>query len=256
MKPYTDKAKKAVELANRLSRSMNYNYVGTEHILAGLLKEGTGVAAEVLTANGVELSKLLQMIEELISPGEAILVLDKDGFSPKTQAIVERAEELADKFQSEKIGTEHLLLAIMTEGDCAASRLLNTLSVNIQKLYVDILSAMGEDPAKYREEFAKYRQHRAENALTPTLDQYSRDLTQMAGEGRLDPVIGRKQETERVIQILCRRSKNNPCLIGEPGVGKTAIVEGIAQSIVNGAVTALSGGKRMVCLVLSGLVVK
>ena len=145
-----------MELANRLSRSMNYNYVGTEHILAGLLKEGTGVAAEVLTANGVELSKLLQMIEELISPGEAILVLDKDGFSPKTQAIVERAEEFADRFQSEKIGTEHLLLAIMTEGDCAASRLLNTLSVNIQKLYVDILSAMGEDPAKYREEFAKY----------------------------------------------------------------------------------------------------
>ena len=256
MKPYTDKAKKAVELANRLSRSMNYNYVGTEHILAGLLKEGTGVAAEVLTANGVELSKLLQMIEELISPGEAILVLDKDGFSPKTQAIVERAEELADRFQSEKIGTEHLLLAIMTEGDCAASRLLNTLSVNIQKLYVDILSAMGEDPAKYREEFAKYRQHRAENALTPTLDQYSRDLTQMAREGRLDPVIGRKQETERVIQILCRRSKNNPCLIGEPGVGKTAIVEGIAQSIVNGAVPELIEGKRLVSLDMSGLVAK
>ena len=256
MKPYTDKAKKAVELANRLSRSMNYNYVGTEHILAGLLKEGTGVAAEVLTANGVELSKLLQMIEELISPGEAILVLDKDGFSPKTQAIVERAEEFADRFQSEKIGTEHLLLAIMTEGDCAASRLLNTLSVNIQKLYVDILSAMGEDPAKYREEFAKYRQHRAENALTPTLDQYSRDLTQMAREGRLDPVIGRKQETERVIQILCRRSKNNPCLIGEPGVGKTAIVEGIAQSIVNGAVPELIEGKRLVSLDMSGLVAK
>ena len=256
MKPYTDKAKKAVELANRLSRSMNYNYVGTEHILAGLLKEGTGVAAEVLIANGVELSKLLQMIEELISPGEAILVLDKDGFSPKTQAIVERAEEFADRFQSEKIGTEHLLLAIMTEGDCAASRLLNTLSVNIQKLYVDILSAMGEDPAKYREEFAKYRQHRAENALTPTLDQYSRDLTQMAREGRLDPVIGRKQETERVIQILCRRSKNNPCLIGEPGVGKTAIVEGIAQSIVNGAVPELIEGKRLVSLDMSGLVAK
>ncbi len=256
MKPYTDKAKKAVELANRLSRSMNYNYVGTEHILAGLLKEGTGVAAEVLTANGVELSKLLQMIEELISPGEAILVLDKDGFSPKTQAIVERAEEFADRFQSEKIGTEHLLLAIMTEGDCAASRLLNTLSVNIQKLYVDILSAMGEDPAKYREEFAKYRQHRAENALTPTLDQYSRDLTQMAREGRLDPVIGRKQETERVIQILCRRSKNNPCLMGEPGVGKTAIVEGIAQSIVNGAVPELIEGKRLVSLDMSGLVAK
>lgn len=256
MKPYTDKAKKAVELANRLSRSMNYNYVGTEHILAGLLKEGTGVAAEVLTANGVELSKLLQMIEELISPGEAILVLDKDGFSPKTQAIVERAEEFADRFQSEKIGTEHLLLAIMIEGDCAASRLLNTLSVNIQKLYVDILSAMGEDPAKYREEFAKYRQHRAENALTPTLDQYSRDLTQMAREDRLDPVIGRKQETERVIQILCRRSKNNPCLIGEPGVGKTAIVEGIAQSIVNGAVPELIEGKRLVSLDMSGLVAK
>ena len=256
MKPYTDKAKKAVELANRLSRSMNYNYVGTEHILAGLLKEGTGVAAEVLTANGVELPKLLQMIEELISPGDAILVLDKDGFSPKTQAVLERAVELADKFHSEKVGTEHLLLSIMTEGDCAASRLLNTLSVNIQKLYVDILSAMGEDPARYREELARYRQRKAENALTPTLDQYSRDLTQMAREGRLDPVIGRKQETERVIQILCRRSKNNPCLIGEPGVGKTAIVEGIAQRIVNGAVPELMEGKRLVSLDMSGLVAK
>ena len=256
MKPYTDKAKKAVELANRLSRSMNYNYVGTEHILAGLLKEGTGVAAEVLTANGVELPKLLQMIEELISPGDAILVLDKDGFSPKTQAVLERAVELADKFHSEKVGTEHLLLSIMTEGDCAASRLLNTLSVNIQKLYVDILSAMGEDPARYREELARYRQRKAENELTPTLDQYSRDLTQMAREGRLDPVIGRKQETERVIQILCRRSKNNPCLIGEPGVGKTAIVEGIAQRIVNGAVPELMEGKRLVSLDMSGLVAK
>lgn len=254
MIPYTDKAKKALNYANRLSRSSGCNYVGTEHILAGLLKEGTGVAAEVLTANNVELEALLKLIDELVAAGEEVTVADRDGYSPRTQMVLDRAREMADRFDSERIGTEHLLLAIIKEGDCAASRLLNTMGANPQKLFVDILAAMGEDPAQYREEIQRGRNEGA--TLTPTLDQYSRDLTAMARAGRLDPVIGREKETERVIQILCRRGKNNPCLIGEPGVGKTAIVEGIAQSLVNGNVPDIVADKRLVSLDMSGLVAK
>ena len=248
MIPYTDKAKKALNYANRLSRSSGCNYVGTEHILAGLLKEGTGVAAEVLTANNVELEALLKLIDELVAAGEEVTVADRDGYSPRTQMVLDRAREMADRFDSERIGTEHLLLAIIKEGDCAASRLLNTMGANPQKLFV------GEDPAQYREEIQRGRNEEA--TLTPTLDQYSRDLTAMARAGRLDPVIGREKETERVIQILCRRGKNNPCLIGEPGVGKTAIVEGIAQSLVNGNVPDIVADKRLVSLDMSGLVAK
>ena len=240
--------------ANRLSKSMNCNYVGSEHILAGLLKEGTGVAAEVLTANNIQLDNLLQLIQDLVAAGEEIEVLDRDGYTPRTQAILDRASEMAERFGCEEIGTEHLLLAIMKEGDCAACRLLNTMGASIQKLFIDILGAMGEDPAKFRDEIQRGRGNAASS--TPTLDQYSRDLTELAREGLLDPVIGRQQETERVIQILCRRGKNNPCLIGEPGVGKTAIVEGIAQSLANGTVPEIVAGKRLVSLDMSGMVAK
>ena len=255
MRPYTDKAKKAISYANRLSKSMQCNYVGTEHILAGLLREGSGVAAEVLAANNIELDKLLELINELVAPGEDIAVLDRDGETPRTQAVLERAEEIAERFDCDEIGTEHLLLSMIKEGDCAACRLLNTMGANPQKLFVDILGAMGEDPARYRDEIQRGR---ADNraSLTPTLDQYSRDLTALARAGMLDPVIGRKNETERVLQILCRRGKNNPCLIGEPGVGKTAIVEGIAQNLVNGTVPDIVAGKRLVSLDMSGLVAK
>ena len=255
MRPYTDKAKKAISYANRLSKSMQCNYVGTEHILAGLLREGSGVAAEVLAANNIELDKLLELINELVAPGEEIAVLDRDGETPRTQAVLERAEEIAERFDCDEIGTEHLLLSMIKEGDCAACRLLNTMGANPQKLFIDILGAMGEDPARYRDEIQRGR---ADNSasLTPTLDQYSRDLTALARAGMLDPVIGRKNETERVLQILCRRGKNNPCLIGEPGVGKTAIVEGIAQNLVNGTVPDIVAGKRLVSLDMSGLVAK
>lgn len=256
LKPYTVKAKKALDLANRLSKSMHYNYVGTEHILAGLLKEGTGVAAEVLSSSNVELEKLIDLITELIAPVDNISVMDKDGYTPRTQEILRNASEEADRFRSDMIGTEHLLLAIIREGDCAACRLLNTMNVSLQKLFVDIMVAMGENPAKYKEEFVRSKQGTSMKSLTPTLDQYSRDLTKMAREGRLDPVIGREYETNRIMQILCRRGKNNPCLIGEPGVGKTAIVEGIAQSLVEDNVPEIMSGKRLVSLDMSGLVAK
>lgn len=255
MKPYTDKAKKALSYATRLSKAEGSSYIGTEHILEGLLKEQTGVATEVLAANNVELAALQQMIEELVATGEEITVADRDGYSPRAQEILARAEEMAERFDSSEIGTEHILLAIVKDGDCAASRLLNTLGANPQKLFVDILVAMGENPADYREEIQRGRSGEAESA-TPTLDRYSRDLTKLAAQGMLDPVIGREKETARVIQILCRRGKNNPCLIGEPGVGKTAIVEGIAQSIVNGTVPEIVADKRLVSLDMSGLVAK
>ena len=225
---YTEKAKKAIELAKKLSKSTHNNYVGTEHVLAGLVKEGTGVAAEVLSVNGVELSKLLQLMEELISTGEGTLVSERDGFTPKTQHILEKAQEEAYHLGYDEVGTEHILLSILKEGDCAASRLLNTMGIHPQKLMTDAITAIGEDPARYKEELNKSKNAGRNGSLTPTLDQYSRDLTLLAAEGVLDPIIGRNQETQRVIQILSRRGKNNPCLIGEPGVGKTAIVEGIA----------------------------
>ena len=255
MRPYTDKAKKAISYANRLSKSMQCNYVGTEHILAGLLREGSGVAAEVLAANNIELDKLLELINELVALGDEVAVMDRDGETPRTQAVLERASEIAERFECDEIGTEHLLLSIIKEGDCAACRLLNTMGANPQKLFVDILGAMGEDPAQYRDEIQRGKNDNSAS-LTPTLDQYSRDLTALARAGMLDPVIGRKSETERVLQILCRRGKNNPCLIGEPGVGKTAIVEGIAQNLVNGTVPEIVAGKRLVSLDMSGLVAK
>ena len=177
MKPYTSKAKKAIDLAARISKKMNYSYVGTEHILAGLIKEGTGVAAEVLTACNVEYDKLISMIEDLISPGDNIEVMDRDGYSPRTQRVLERASEEADRFECTEIGTEHLLMAIVLQGDCAAARLLNTMGVNSQKMVIDILGAMGEDPSAYRDLMKSYGT--SYNSATPVLDQYSRDLTDM-----------------------------------------------------------------------------
>ncbi len=253
-RPYTAKARKALALAGRISRSLHHNYIGTEHLLLGLLREGSGVAACVLMSNGVEEEKLVQLIEDLIAPSSDVMVMDRDGYSPKTQKVLERAETEAEHFHSEQIGTEHLLLAIIKETDCAASRLLNTLGVSGQKLYIDILVAMGEDSSQYRDEWQNARSGKKAKNATATLDGYSRDLTQLARDGALDPVIGREDEIERVIQILSRRGKNNPCLIGEPGVGKTAIVEGLAQRIVNGIVPDTVAGKRLLTLDLSGMV--
>lgn len=253
-RPYTAKAKKALTLAGKMSRSLHHNYIGTEHLLLGLLREGSGVAACVLMSNGVEEEKLVQLIEDLIAPSSDVMVMDRDGYSPKTQRILERASAEAERFHSEQVGTEHLLIAMLKEMDCAASRLLNTMGVNMQKLYVDILVAMGEDAGQYREELQNARAGRKGKNAAQMLENYSRDLTELAREGTLDPVIGREDEIERVIQILSRRGKNNPCLIGEPGVGKTAIVEGLAQRIVNGIVPDTVADKRLLTLDLSGMV--
>lgn len=251
---YTAKAKKAIDIATRISKSLHHSYIGTEHILLGLLKEGTGVASQVLADNGVEYDKVLELIEELIAPGNVVTVLE-DGLSPRAAHVLEVSKAEAARFHSEKIGTEHLLIAMIKETECVASRLLNTLSVNVQKMYVDTLIAMGEDVSQYKDEFQNGKPGKRKNAEgTPSLDQFSRDLTELARDGKLDPVVGREAEIDRVIQILSRRSKNNPCLIGEPGVGKTAIVEGIAERIVGGMVPDTVLGKRVVSLDLSGIV--
>ena len=235
MERYTPQAKEALSLAVGVAESLNHGYVGTEHLLIGLLQEGTGVAAKVLEENGVEEDKVVELVSQLIAPNPTLQTADTAAYTPRARRVIENSYREAVRFKEAQIGTEHLLIAILREGDCVASRLLNTMGVSVQKIYIDLLAAMGEDAPTVKEEMQSSRAGRRGNA-TPTLDSYSRNLTKMAEEGKLDPVIGRENEIRRVIQILSRRTKNNPCLIGEPGVGKTAIAEGLAQRIVRGDV--------------------
>lgn len=229
---YTDNAKAALVLAKRMAKTTGQNYIGTEHILLGLLKQKSGVAAEILQSHGVTTEKVMEVIRELIAPSGTVSILERDGYSPRAVQILEEADRQAARFRSAQTGTEHLLLAIIKEGDNIAARLLYTLGINLQKLYVDILIAMGEDSNLAKEDLNPKKKKNP----TRTLDQYSRDITKLAREGKLDPVIGRENEILRVVQILSRRTKNNPCLIGEPGVGKTAIAEGLALRIAAGDV--------------------
>ena len=253
MDRYTPQAKEALSLAVGVAESLNHGYVGTEHLLIGLLKEGTGVAAKVLEENGLEEERVMELVRQLIAPNPAIQTADRTFYTPRARRVIENSYREAVRFKAAQIGTEHLLIAILREGDCVALRLLNTLGISIQKLYLDLLSAMGEDAPASKEDVQGSRAGKKENA-TPTLDNYSRNLTQLARDGRLDPVIGREKEIQRLIQILSRRTKNNPCLIGEPGVGKTAVVEGLAQMIASGDVPETIAGKRVMVLDLSGMV--
>lgn len=250
---FTEKAKAALLLAEKTAAGLRQGYVGTEHILAGLLKEGTGVAAKVLAENGVEEKQLLEMIRELITPDTGVLAKDRDGYSPRAMKVLEEAHRQAERFETGCTGTEHILLALIKEGENVAARLLNTMGISMQKVYVDTLIAMGQDGALYKEDLAKKQGGRKKGGVS-VLEQYSRDLTALARKGELDPVIGREDEIGRVIQILSRRTKNNPCLIGEPGVGKTAVVEGLALRIVAGEVPFTVQDKRVMTLDLSGMV--
>ena len=248
---FTDKAKTALLLAEKTAKRLGQGYVGTEHILVGLMKEKTGVAARVLFDNNVDETQVIEMIRDLIAMDSPISIKDRDSYSPRARKVLEEAHRQAERFGETQTGTEHILMALIKEGENVAVRLLNTLGVSTQKIYVDILIAIGEDGGLYKEDLARNRQNRRNGS---TLEQYSRDLTALAKEGKLDPVIGREEEIQRVIQILSRRTKNNPCLIGEPGVGKTAVVEGLALRIVEGRVPFTVRDKRVLTLDLSGMV--
>ncbi len=248
---FTNNAQEALKAAARCASALKQGYVGTEHILAGLLKEQTGVAHKVLTDNGVELERVMDMIRDSIAFDGGVGIKEREGYSPRARKILEEAHRQAARFNQQQTGTEHLLMAIIKEGENVAVRLLNTLGINVQKVYADTLIAIGQDGSLYKEDLNRRAQGKSKGG---TLAQYSRDLTAMAREGKLDPVIGREDEIRRLIQILSRRTKNNPCLIGEPGVGKTAVVEGLALRIIEGKVPFTVKDKRVLTLDLSGMV--
>ena len=248
---FTDKAKNALLLAGRAAKSLHQNYTGTEHILLGLIREKTGVAAKVLCDNGAKEETIREMIRDLIAPEVQTPVMERDGYSPRAEEVLRESHRQAAKAGSLLTGTEHILMALISDGDNVAVRIMNTLSLPVQKIFVDTLLTIGLDPAAYREETGSRRKKKSQ---TGTLDLYSRDLTALAAQGKLDPVVGRDDEIARAIQILSRRTKNNPCLVGEPGVGKTAIVEGLALRIAQDHVPETVRDKRVLMLDLSGMV--
>lgn len=256
MYKFTSRAEKALELANDIALEFGHNYIGTEHILYGLAQEGTGIASKVLENQNVTPDRIMQEIEELIGREEREEGIEPEtiGFTPRTKKVIENAFREARKLGSEYIGTEHLLVGIMREGDSVAVRIMLDLGVDPQKLYNEIIKVINEDVNSGGNEKTNEQRNTGSFNQTPTLNQFGTDLTKQAMEGKLDPVVGRKDEIERVIQILSRRTKNNPCLIGEPGVGKTAVVEGLAEKIVSGDVPEMLKNKRVVSIDISSMV--
>lgn len=250
---FTENAREVIRIATDVAFRLSHSYIGTEHLLLGLIK-ADGVAAKILEANGVDEDKVLELVNQLISPNTPVRTLGHGTFTRRAGSILEQSSREAGKMNTEQIGSEHILIALLKENDCIAVRLLNTLGANLQKIYVDTLAASGIDMNAAKSEYNMSKGKNKAKSSTPTLDQYSRNLTEYAREGKLDPVIGREDEIGRVIQILSRRTKNNPCLVGEPGVGKTAIAEGLALKIVAGDVPDTIRDKRVMTLDLSGMV--
>lgn len=249
---FTENAEKVLKLAKKAAKNNGNGYIGSEHLLLGLLEEGEGTAAILLKESGADTVKIRTLVANLIT-SEGDTLTEETDYTPRTEIILENAVHEADFFHMEKVGTEHLLLALLKDTECVATRLLHTMEIDIRKLYLSVLSAMGIEESMYKE-LAQKEKARRDGGATPVLDQYSRDLTEMAAEGELDPIVGRDAEIERILQILSRRTKNNPCLIGEPGVGKTAIAEGLAQRIVLGAVPPMLQNKRVVTLDMASMV--
>lgn len=250
---YTKMAGQALRTAEQVAEKMRHNYIGTEHILIGLVREKGSVAAKILADYEVQDTRLLELMEELIAPEGVVLLKEPEGYSPRAKKVLQQSKKESLRFHDEQIGTEHMLLSLIRDTECVATRLLHTLGVNLQKMCSDVLLALGEDPAAIKGEISG-KGGRGRQGATPTLDRFSRDLTENAREGKLDPVFGRETEMNRVIRILCRRTKNNPCLVGEPGVGKTAIAEAMAQRIVEESVPDEMLDKRLVTLDLSSMV--
>lgn len=251
---FTARAEKAIEIANEAALELGHNYIGTEHLLYGLAKEGTGVASKVIENQDVTADDILQEIEMLIGTGEPLTQGESMGFTPRSKRVIENAFVEARKLGSEFIGTEHILIGIMREGDSVAVRIMMDLDIDPRKLYNEIMKVIEEDGIDSNAPRSAGERNSGSFNSTPTLNQFGSDLTKQAREGKLDPVIGRKSEIDRVIQILSRRTKNNPCLIGEPGVGKTAVVEGLAEKIVADDVPEMLKNKRVVSLDISGMV--
>jgi ATP-dependent Clp protease ATP-binding subunit ClpC len=245
---FTQRVQKVLLLAQEEAKSFNHNVIGTEHILLGLVREGAGIAAKVLISMGVDLNRIRMEIEKLIGRGNAQLVSQSISYTPRAKKVIELAIEEGQNLGHNYVGTEHLLLGLIREGEGIAAQVLNNLGVDLAKARKAVLDMLGSVQGSLPESKGQA------GTATPTVDQFSRDLTKMAKEGKLDPVIGREAEIERIIQILSRRTKNNPCLIGDPGVGKTAIVEGLAQRINEGNVPENLKGKRVVALELAGVV--
>lgn len=246
---FTERAQKAIGLAQEEAKRLKHNYIGTEHILLGLLGEGEGIAAKVLMNSGIELDKLRQRIESMVGVGKEGAELQ--GITPRTKTVFEYSFEEARKLNHNYVGTEHLLLGLIREGEGIAAKVLVGMGLDINKVYSEVLKLLGTNNGGSA---PKMNNEGRKSKKTPTLDQYGRDLTEMAVEGKLDPVIGREKEIERVIQVLSRRTKNNPCLLGEPGVGKTAIAEGLAQKIIEGNIPEILKGKRVITLALASMV--
>lgn len=246
----TKQAKEALRIAGNIAKELEHPYVGTEHLLLGLRKVYTGVAGQILANHGVEEENIERVIQELIAPSGALELRSQPEYSPRLEYILEEGKAAALRFHAEEVGTEHLLLALLEDVDCVAMRILLTLNINPQKILRDILTVLGVDAKEYQEEMSAHSNKKKMDIL----EQYGVDLTQKAREGSLDPVIGRKAEIDRLMQILSRRTKNNPCLVGEPGVGKTAVIEGLAQQIAAGIVPDSMKEKRILTMDLSGMV--
>ncbi|MCR5586859.1 MAG: ATP-dependent Clp protease ATP-binding subunit [Lachnospiraceae bacterium] len=250
---YTRSAISVVKKAEKIAKSLGHSFVGTEHLLISLC-ETNGVASRVLKENEVEAQAVMDVVKDVMSSDDGgVAVVEKGIYTPRANKVLDKAVEFAKKYNIEKAGTEHILLAILSETDCIAVRILNTLNINIQKLYIELLTASGQDSTVAKNDYLMTKNQKKKSS-TPMLDSFGTDLTEEAREGRLDKVIGRDSETRRLIQVLSRRTKNNPCLIGEPGVGKTAVVEGLAINIVNEEVPDHMLGKRIITLDVAGMV--
>ena len=247
---YTEQANDVLRIAKNIAKELDHPYVGTEHLLLGLRKVYTGIAGQVLAISGVDEEKILKVVDELVSPVGSVALAHNPEISPRLAYILEESKAEALRFQSNQIGTEHMLLSLLHETDCVATRILLTLNISLQKLYQDILSVLGVDPKEYQEELLQESGKKKEGVA----QQYGTDLTAQAKEGKLDPVIGREEEIGRLMQVLSRRTKNNPCLVGEPGIGKTAVIEGLAAKIASGIVPEGMKDKRILTMDLAGMI--